>query len=484
VNKINLVFAISILLLTSTFMTSFAYAQTSKGLPFDELWKILTQIQQKLVITQTNNQDTILQLKMVENPSNPPFVITNANNENIFTVFPDGTVKLGAHSVVIDPNTGTSAGLRVGAENIPDNTIQSNHIGSNQIKGTHIGNKEIGKDHINDKAIGREKLEDKAVGRDQVDHKAIGREHMSDKAIGHDQIDDKAIGKDKINDKAVGREQLEDKAVGRDQIDNAAIGSDQLAEGSVTSFHILDGTIIENDISPNLFALKLDFDLLADDVTELQNKVDKKPLVTPIGTDAFANSNLILPDDGNIFKIFGTNGIDGIEPKEAGVIVILEFQDDAFNDGVTNCNDFSCAEDVNLLLSKNLPYSRGDTLVLYSDGTYWHEISRSIDTSDIETTDFVTTECDDLSGFLDVDPHSIRDFTCHVQHSALPADWQGTASVLLMPPSGALPINLDIRGYEIIDSETISFEVANTGSSESSIMNDQNWIVTLFETND
>ena len=84
------------------------------------------------------------------------------------------------------------------------------------------------------------------------------------------------------------------------------------------------------------------------------------------GTDVASTAAMTLGSGGNYFDITGTTTITSITAKQAGTIVVLQF------DGVLTFTDGS-----NLILAGNFTTSANDTITLISDGTNWHEMARS-----------------------------------------------------------------------------------------------------------
>lgn len=79
-----------------------------------------------IVIEQSDVDQIGLEVKSVESAIAPPFAVTNSNEEGIFTVNPDGSIKIGANSITIHDNGTFSstqpldlpAGSKVGGQTI------------------------------------------------------------------------------------------------------------------------------------------------------------------------------------------------------------------------------------------------------------------------------------------------------------------------------------------------------------------------------
>jgi len=84
------------------------------------------------------------------------------------------------------------------------------------------------------------------------------------------------------------------------------------------------------------------------------------------GADIASTAAMTLLDDGNFFDITGTQTITSIVIKTAGTVVYLQFDD------VLTVTDGS-----NLTLLGDFTTKAGSVLVLASDGTNWHEVSRA-----------------------------------------------------------------------------------------------------------
>lgn len=80
---------------------------------------------------------------------------------------------------------------------------------------------------------------------------------------------------------------------------------------------------------------------------------------------ASAAGNIELGEDGNFFDITGTAAITSITIKQAGTVVILQFDSTA-----------TLTDGGNLLLDGNFTGAAGKTIALVSDGTNWVEIAR------------------------------------------------------------------------------------------------------------
>lgn len=145
--------------------------------------------------------------------------------------------------------------------------------------------------------------------------------------------------------------------------------------GNATS--IWSSPIVQPDISVDRMTLYWDnantrftylgFVDLTTDQTIAGIKKFSKVIKTGKGADvASVAGTITLGDDGNVFDITGTNTITGITIKDAGTIVVLQF------DGILTLTDGG-----NLSLKGNLVTQAGDAIILYSDGTNWNEVSRS-----------------------------------------------------------------------------------------------------------
>lgn len=84
------------------------------------------------------------------------------------------------------------------------------------------------------------------------------------------------------------------------------------------------------------------------------------------GANVASAATMTLGNDGNSFLITGTTGITSITIKPAGAIVRLIFQ-----------SSLTITNGGNLTLAGNLNAVTNTILVLLSDGTLWHEVSRS-----------------------------------------------------------------------------------------------------------
>lgn len=81
---------------------------------------------------------------------------------------------------------------------------------------------------------------------------------------------------------------------------------------------------------------------------------------------ASANGSITLGDDGNYFDITGTNAITSITAKQAGTVVVLQF------DSTATLTDGS-----NLNLTGNFTGAAEAQIMLVSDGTNWFEVCRN-----------------------------------------------------------------------------------------------------------
>lgn len=90
---------------------------------------------------------------------------------------------------------------------------------------------------------------------------------------------------------------------------------------------------------------------------------------TVLGIGQVASSSTIDPDTSTIVKVTGTSDIDSIIPGHPGQLLILKFESTASSNGVVKGK--------NLKISSTFAYTPDDVLELFSDGTYWYEISRS-----------------------------------------------------------------------------------------------------------
>ena len=130
----------------------------------------LQQTIEELTFTQTDPTESVIEIQLAPAATAPPIVVTDDTGLNdVFTVFPDGSIQIGFETVRILPN-GEAPGLIIRENNLVD------------------------------KAVGRDKINDKAVGRGQIDDKAVGRGNLDDKAVGRGQIDDGAIGQAQFGD--------------------------------------------------------------------------------------------------------------------------------------------------------------------------------------------------------------------------------------------------------------------------------------------
>ncbi|MBI3259280.1 MAG: pentapeptide repeat-containing protein, partial [Ignavibacteriae bacterium] len=57
-----------------------------------------------IVIEQSDVDQTGLEVKSIESSTAPPFIVTNSDGDGIFTVYPDGSIKIGANSIIINDN--------------------------------------------------------------------------------------------------------------------------------------------------------------------------------------------------------------------------------------------------------------------------------------------------------------------------------------------------------------------------------------------
>lgn len=89
-------------------------------------------------------------------------------------------------------------------------------------------------------------------------------------------------------------------------------------------------------------------------------------LEVDMGVDVASATTLTL-GAGTIFDITGTNNITSMTAGKKGRIVILQF------DAILTFTDGN-----NLKLAGNFTTTAGDTVMLYSDGTNWIELSRSV----------------------------------------------------------------------------------------------------------
>jgi hypothetical protein len=82
---------------------------------------------------------------------------------------------------------------------------------------------------------------------------------------------------------------------------------------------------------------------------------------------ASAAGNIALGEDGNYFDITGTLAITSITAKQAGTIVVLQF------DSTATLTDGS-----NLKLQSNFTGAAEAQIILVSDGTNWFEVARNL----------------------------------------------------------------------------------------------------------
>lgn len=85
------------------------------------------------------------------------------------------------------------------------------------------------------------------------------------------------------------------------------------------------------------------------------------------GADVASGTSIALGTDGNYFDITGTTTIETITAKQAGTVVTLQF------DGALTLDDGAG----NLSLQGDFTTAAGYHIKLISDGTNWHEISRT-----------------------------------------------------------------------------------------------------------
>jgi len=85
------------------------------------------------------------------------------------------------------------------------------------------------------------------------------------------------------------------------------------------------------------------------------------------GADVASATTTTLGNDGDTFDITGTTSITSVTIKPVGTVVKLQF------DGILTFTDGS-----NLKLAGNFVTTAGDTIMLYSDGTNWIELARSV----------------------------------------------------------------------------------------------------------
>ena len=127
--------------------------------------------------------------------------------------------------------------------------------------------------------------------------------------------------------------------------------------------NIKDSSIINADVSSsaNIQSDKLNLTSINQKMT-----MSSKEFVFAKGSDVASTASMTLGTDGNYFDITGTDAITSITAKDAGTMVILQF------DGILTFTDGS-----NLILAGDFTTSADDIIILISTGTNWHEISRS-----------------------------------------------------------------------------------------------------------
>lgn len=139
-------------------------------------------------------------------------------------------------------------------------------------------------------------------------------------------------------------------------------GTDNLGSSSVAWLHAYADTAVANE------RLDPDSDAGADlGTASLRWNIGYfDEILGNKGADvASATTSFTLGSDGWYFDITGTNNIDSVAAKDAGAVVILQF------DGILTMTDGG-----NLNLNGNHVTEAGDTMVLVCDGTNWYELAR------------------------------------------------------------------------------------------------------------